>query len=176
MPQRASPPRTCGATKATAGTLAAERAVAVLMQVTADDQAHVRPAQPVEQPRPRRRHHARGTEGILGWRFEEERFVQEQRGGPPGGAQLFVEPLVLGVFPHEAGRPGSGKRAAGGRRPATNDWACPASLLIPIRGGRRAPTSRSKQRRELWSGNRGSGQARRHDTSTGPPLLRAPSA
>ena len=75
--------------------LAIERAVAMLMQVTADDQTHVGPIELVEQSRASRRHHARGTHDIVGWTFQEERFVQEQRGGPPGGTQLLVEPPIL---------------------------------------------------------------------------------
>src|SRR6202035_2413519 len=82
--------------------LAAECAVAMLMQVTADDQTHVGPIELVEQSRPSRRHHARRTHDIVGWTFEEERLVQEQRGGPPGDTQLLVEPLILRVFPHQA--------------------------------------------------------------------------
>ena len=75
--------------------LAAECAVAMLMQVTADDQTHVGPIEFVEQSRPSGRHHARRTHDIVGWTFEEDRLVQEQRGGPPGGTQLLVEPLIL---------------------------------------------------------------------------------
>ncbi len=75
--------------------LAAECAVAMLMQVTADDQTHVEPIELVKQSCPSRRHHARGTQDIVGWTFEEDRLVQEQRGGPPGGTQLLVEPLIL---------------------------------------------------------------------------------
>ena len=75
--------------------LAAECAVAMLMQMTADDQTHVGPIELVEQSCPSRRHHARGTQDIVGWTFEEDRLVQEQRGGPPGGTQLLVEPLIL---------------------------------------------------------------------------------
>src|SRR5262245_51704033 len=74
----------------------------MLMQVTADDQAHVEAVELVEQSRPSRRHHARGTHGIVGWTFEEERLVQKQRDGASGSAQLLVEPLVLCVFPRQA--------------------------------------------------------------------------
>jgi hypothetical protein len=46
--------------------LAAECAVTMLMQVTADDQTHVGPLELIEQSRPSRRHHARGTHKIVG--------------------------------------------------------------------------------------------------------------
>jgi hypothetical protein len=72
--------------------LAAECRVAMLMQMTADDQTHVGPIELVEQPRPSRWHHARGAHYIVVWTFEEERLVQEQRNGPPGRTQLLVEP------------------------------------------------------------------------------------
>ena len=82
--------------------LRAECAVAMLMQMTADDQTDVRPAELVEQSCPGRRHHARGTRDVVGWMFEEERLVQEQRSRPPGGTQLLVEPLILPMFLREA--------------------------------------------------------------------------
>lgn len=82
--------------------LAAECAITMLMQVTADDQAHAVPAEFVEQLRPNRRYHAGGTHDIVGWTFQEERLVQEQSGGPSGGTQLLVEPLILCLFPLQA--------------------------------------------------------------------------
>src|SRR6516164_5320745 len=82
--------------------LAAECAVAMLMQVTADDQTHVGPIELVEQPRPSRRHHARGTHDIVGWTSKEERLVQEQRGSAAGCAQLRVKPVILCMFPRQA--------------------------------------------------------------------------
>ncbi len=77
-------------------------AVTVLMKVTADDQTHVGPIELVEEAHPSRRQHARGTHEIIGWTFEQERFVQEERGGPPGGTQLLVEQLILCAFPFQA--------------------------------------------------------------------------
>jgi hypothetical protein len=74
----------------------------MLMQVTADDQTHVGSIELVEQPRPSRPHHARGTHEIVRWTFEEERLVQEQRGWPAGCSQLLVEPVNLCMFPREA--------------------------------------------------------------------------
>ena len=79
--------------------LAAECAVEVLMQVSADDQTHVASIEPVEQSCPGRRHHARRAHRIVGRTFEEERLVQEQRDGPLGVTQLLVEPLILCAFP-----------------------------------------------------------------------------
>jgi len=43
-----------------------------------------------------------GTNDVVGWTFQRERFVQEQRGGPSGGTQLFVEPLIQCMFPLQA--------------------------------------------------------------------------
>ena len=77
----------------------ADIAVAMLMQVTADDQTHIGSIELAEQLRPNRWRNARRTHDILGWVFEEERLVQEQGGGALPGAQLLIEPLVLFVFP-----------------------------------------------------------------------------
>ena len=82
--------------------LAAECAVPMLMQVAADDQTHIGPMKFVEQPRPSGRHHARGAHDIVGWTFEEERLVQEQRGAAAGCAQLLVKPVILCMFPRQA--------------------------------------------------------------------------
>ena len=51
------------------------------MQVTADDQPYVGLIELVEYSCPNRGQHARGTHNIVGWTFEEERFVQEAPGG-----------------------------------------------------------------------------------------------
>jgi len=77
----------------------ADLAVAMLMQVTADDQTHIGSIELAEQLRPNRWRNARRTHDIVGWVFEEERLVQEQGGGAPPGTQLLIEPLVLFVFP-----------------------------------------------------------------------------
>jgi hypothetical protein len=80
----------------------ADLAVAMLMQVTADDQTHIGSIELAEQLRPNRWRNARRTHDIVGWVFEEERLVQEQGGGALPGAQLLIEPLVLFVFPRQA--------------------------------------------------------------------------
>lgn len=67
----------------------ADIAVAMLMQVTADDQTHIGSIELGEQLRPNRWRNARRTHDIVGWVFEEERLVQEQGGGAPPGAQLL---------------------------------------------------------------------------------------
>ena len=82
--------------------LIADIAVAMLMQVTADDEAHIGSTKLVQESRPNQWHDARRTREIVGWIFEKERLVQEQRGGAPRGAQLVVEPQVLFVFPRQA--------------------------------------------------------------------------
>src|SRR6202000_1092472 len=74
---------------------AANDAVAMLMQVTAGDQAHVGPMEPVKQPRSSRGDHAGWTPGIVIRTFNKERLVQEQGRGPLRNAQMFVEPLIL---------------------------------------------------------------------------------
>ena len=51
----------------------------MLMQVTADDQPYVGLIELVEHSCSNRGQHARGTHNIVGWTFEEERLVQEQR-------------------------------------------------------------------------------------------------
>lgn len=81
--------------------LIADIAVAMLMQVTANDQTHIGSIELAEQLRPNRWHNARRTRDIVGWMFEKEGLVQEQRGGALG-AQLLIEPLVLFVFPRQA--------------------------------------------------------------------------
>ena len=82
--------------------LTAKGAVKMLMQVTADDQPYVGLIELVEHACPNRRQHTRGTHTIVGWTFEEERLVQEQREGAPGFAQLLVKPVILCMFPREA--------------------------------------------------------------------------
>src|SRR5208282_1247391 len=82
--------------------LIADFAVAMLMQMTADDQTHIGSIELAEQLRPNRWHNARRTRDIFGRVFEKERLVQEQRGGAPRGAQLLIEPLVLFGFPRQA--------------------------------------------------------------------------
>jgi hypothetical protein len=77
----------------------ADLAVAMLMQVTADDQTHIGSIELAEQLRPNRWRNARRTHDIVGWVFEEERLMQAQGGGAPPGTQLLIEPLVLFVFP-----------------------------------------------------------------------------
>ena len=76
----------------------ADLAVAMLMQVTADDQTHIGSIELAEQLRPNRWRNARRTHDIVGWVFEEERLVQEQGTGAPPGTQLLIEPLVLLVY------------------------------------------------------------------------------
>ena len=71
----------------------ADLAVAMLIQVTADDQTHIGSIELAEQLRPNRWRNARRTHDIVGWVFEEERLVQEQGGGAPPGTQLLIEPL-----------------------------------------------------------------------------------
>lgn len=63
--------------------LIADIAVAMLMQVTADDEAHIGSTKLVEESRPNQWHDARRTRDIVGWMFEKEGLVQEQRGGRP---------------------------------------------------------------------------------------------
>jgi hypothetical protein len=82
--------------------LIADIAVAMLMQVTADDQTHIGSIELAEQLRPNRWHNARRTRDIVGRVFEKERLMQEQRGRAPRGVQLLIEPLVLFVFPRQA--------------------------------------------------------------------------
>ena len=77
----------------------ADLAVAMLMQVTADDQTHIGSLELAEQLRTNRWRNARRIHDIVDGVFEEERLVQEQGGGAPPGAQLLIEPLVLFVFP-----------------------------------------------------------------------------
>ena len=72
------------------------------MQVAADDQTHIGPIELVEQPRLSGWHHARGPHDIVGWTFEEERLVQEQRGAAAGCAQLLVKPVIQCMFPRQA--------------------------------------------------------------------------
>ena len=82
--------------------LIADIAVAMLMQVTADDQTHIGSIELAEELRPNRWQNARRTHGIVGWVFEKERLVQEERGRALRGAQLLIEPLVLFAFPRQA--------------------------------------------------------------------------
>ena len=58
--------------------------------------------------------------------------MQEQRGGPPGGTQLLVEPLILCMFPHQA-------RAEKLR--VDTDQAPASGIQGPAIGGRRAVPS-----------------------------------
>src|SRR5262245_16311730 len=83
--------------------LRTECAVAMLMEMAADDQTDVGPIEPVEQPGPGRRHDATRTRDIVGRIFEKERLVQEQRSGPPCGSQLLIEPLILRALAREPG-------------------------------------------------------------------------
>ena len=82
--------------------LTAKGAVEMLMQVTADDQPYVGLIELVEYSCPNRGQHARGTHNIVGWTFEEERLVQEQRGVAANCAQLLVKPVILCMFPRQA--------------------------------------------------------------------------
>src|SRR5215831_19092829 len=76
-----------------------ERAIAMLMQMTADDEANVVAIQPIEQACAGQRCNARGSNDVLGGKFQEERLVQEERDRPPSsGAQRLIEPLILCVI------------------------------------------------------------------------------
>ena len=70
--------------------------------MTADDQPYVGLIELVEHSCPNRGQHVRGTHNIVGWTFEEERLVQEQREAAPGCVQLIVKPVILCMFPRQA--------------------------------------------------------------------------